>query len=437
MSKAPSFVGSLGDATRNGVVPRQTRSSARSQFLTTPMTKCSTSHIAVVTPTFVPSALFSTVKCDEYNDLKVKPTEFRPSAVLTTGQCFHWKSLNEPQQSDDQVVSAWGTHNATEWIGTLRVPVSGESIVIRLRETESTVLFHTISAPENIDVKEFLKKYFQMEVSIVDLHMEWSTQCDRLKRIAGCIPGHRLIDQDPWECLVSFLCSSNNNIPRITKILQSIRYEYGEKCCTYKGEDNYSFPSLATLHNKATEADLRGKCGMGYRAKYLIGTMNILHSRGGEKYLQDLRSVADPNVVQERLLEFPGVGRKVADCIALFSLRSVNAIPVDVHVWKIARRDYGAPKATTKTLTPTAYKAIADLFQERFPRYSGWAHSLLFVAELPSFRPVLPPELIQEMDKVGISAKRPSSLKICLVSKLGIRTQEKNKYVIDMHVLCC
>lgn len=358
-----------------------------------------------MTPNVAPNSLFSTSKVkfskEDFVDLMVKPNEFRPSAVLTTGQCFHWQTLESHKTGIEEKSSAWGTHNATDWIGTLRVPVSGETIVVRMRETEATVFFQRVYAPYGFDVKGFLMSYFQMNVSIGDLYKEWSTQCDRLKRIALCIPGQRLIDQDPWECLVSFLCSSNNNIPRITKMLDAIRQEYGEECCTYDGLTFYSFPSLDTLHHKATEADLRSKCGMGYRAKYLIETINILVSLGGESYLQELRQIEDPDVVQESLMVFPGVGRKVADCIALFSLKSVNAIPVDVHVWKIARRDYGAAEATTKTLTPTAYKSITNIFRRRFPTYSGWAHSLLFVAELPSFRPVLPTDMVAEMDQVS------------------------------------
>lgn len=393
---------------RNHVPSHQTRSVTRTRSqLTTPLTKPrQNGSIAIVTPNLASNSLFSTsgVKCrlqEGFVDLEVPPNEFRPSAVLTTGQCFHWKT-SEPQATDaKEKSSAWGTHNATDWIGTLRVPLSGQTIVVRIHESENTVFFQTVYAPKNFDVKGFLYQYFQLSVSISDLYREWSSQCDRLKRIAMCIPGQRLIDQDPWECLVSFLCSSNNNIPRITKMLQAIRQEYGEEICTYKGETFYSFPNLKTLHEKATEADLRARCGMGYRAKYLIGSMNILVSMGGEQYLQKLRKLDDPDLVQERLMAFPGVGRKVADCIALFSLKCVNAIPVDVHVWKIARRDYGAAEATTKTLTPTAYNNISNIFRERFPTHSGWAHSLLFVAELPSFRPVLPTELVAEMDQVS------------------------------------
>jgi N-glycosylase/DNA lyase len=117
--------------------------------------------------------------------------------------------------------------------------------------------------------------------------------------------------------------------------------------------------------------------------------------------LQELRNIQDPELVQEKLCEFHGVGRKVADCVALFSLQQDDAIPVDVHVWNIARRDYDADGMLQqiKSLTPTTYKQVGDVFQARFANKAGWAHSLLFVAELPSFRPVLPKELIQEMDR--------------------------------------
>ena len=96
------------------------------------------------------------------------------------------------------------------------------------------------------------------------------------------------------------------------------------------------------------------------------------------------------------------MGFKVADCVALFSLQQDSAIPVDVHVWNIARRDYdqdGALLEHVKSLTPTIYHAVGELFRSRFPEKAGWAHSLLFVAELPSFRPVLPANLVEEMDQ--------------------------------------
>jgi N-glycosylase/DNA lyase len=346
----------------------------------------------------------------DFQDLGVAPAELRPSATLTTGQCFHWRVVDTRMNSstidnngDDvkkEPVSAWGSHDATEWIGTLRVSLS-ESVVLAIKETPDTTLYKILQGPDGFDFDSFLWRYFQLDEKIVPLYQEWSNSCPRLSKIADCIPGVRIIDQDPWECLVSFLCSSNNNIPRITKMLTALRREYGEALLTVGDETFYSFPSLETLKH-ATDDDLRQKCGLGYRAKYLLETMKILESLGGEQYLQELRSIQDPVEVQAKLVQFCGVGNKVADCVALFSLKQDKAIPVDVHVWNIARRDYDTERQleSVKSLTPVVYRQVGDLFRAKFDSKCGWAHSLLFVAELPSFRTTLPTELIQEMEKV-------------------------------------
>jgi N-glycosylase/DNA lyase len=371
------------------------------------------------TPVESPGAKSSSLVSDEvakiaadriFQDMCVSPAELRPSATLTTGQCFHWRVVDtsgsnqgdetESKQTESKV-SAWGSHDATEWVGTLRVSSSGQSVVLVIRETPDTTMYRVLEAPTDFNVENFLHSYFQLDEKLVPLYREWSDSCDRLSKIAPCIPGVRIVDQDPWECLVSFICSSNNNIPRIAKMVGAIRREYGEPMVTIGDEVLYSFPSLETLLQRANDDDLRSKCGLGYRSKYLLETMRILESLGGEPYLWELRSIEDPVVVQDKLIQFCGVGRKVADCVALFSLKQDNSIPVDVHVWNIARRDYDTERLLEKikSLTPAAYRQVGDLFRDRFKTKSGWAHSLLFVAELPSFRPTLPNEMILEMEK--------------------------------------
>ena len=365
----------------------------------------------------------------EFVDLGVHPEELRPSNTLTTGQCFHWRVVhpvqaNEPSSSDSTSKSAWGTHDATEWVGTLRLRLfaSNESVVLVVRELPDTTLYRLLATTRAVNSETTEKEemeelhraildYFQLDIGMSDLYEKWSRECSRLSRIAECIPGVRIVRQDPWECLVSFICSSNNNIPRITKMLNSIRREYGQPllqipATTESGEyyQLYSFPSLEELASQATDEDLRGKCGMGYRASYILETMKTLgdEERGGEDYLRTvLRKTKDPIEVQNSLCEFKGVGRKVADCVALFSLDQEDAIPVDTHVWNIAIRDYdpeGTLKTNVKSLTPSNYKMVGDLFRSKFPNKAGWAHSLLFVAELPSFKGLLPKDLVDEME---------------------------------------
>ena len=160
----------------------------------------------------------------------------------------------------------------------------------------------------------------------------------------------------------------------------------------------FQFPTLATLAS-ATEEELRGM-GFGYRAKYMIETRDLLAESGGDDYLRKLRTTSDPQTVQDELIKFSGIGRKVADCIALFSLDQDDAIPVDIHVQHIASRDYDSTVlGEAKSITPTIYRRVGDLFRDRFDNYPGWAHSLLFVAELPSFRDILPVDVVREMDE--------------------------------------
>jgi N-glycosylase/DNA lyase len=277
----------------------------------------------------------------------------------------------------------------------------GVSVVVAIQETATTTLYRPLTTQVSADdLFLALKEYFRLQHSLAKISQTWSSSDSRLATIADCIPGVRIVEQDPFECLISFICSSNNNIPRITKMVNAIRANYGDELLSIGEETFYSFPSLEQFISKANDDDLKSKCGLGYRSKYILETLPLLQEKGGEAYLADLREINDPIIVQDKLIEFCGVGRKVADCVALFSLRQDDAIPVDVHVWNIARRDYDPDNAlaTVKSLTPTTYRQVGDLFRSRFTQKAGWAHSLLFVAELPSFRPVLPKGLVEEMD---------------------------------------
>ena len=408
---------------------------------------------------------------NEWIDLKIPPYELRPSVTLTTGQCFNWVVVRRDESDycdgiNDHVKnhvaldtnmtaittttdSAWGRNDETEWVGPL------EKFVISIRETPSTTLYRILVEPSlsslskssksnNNDedtIRTYLLKYFQLEVPLKPLYKMWSKHDvevndnnTRLSKIASVIPGVRICRQDPIECVFSFICSSNNNIPRITKILSSIRQMYGtelvsipirtreEKQSGVKNNDKhnndnhydnpclpvvkiYSFPTLYDMMN-VTEEEFR-TLGLGYRAKYIIQTRDLLLQAGGKDYLLDLRNQPMGEkydiYVQQELLKLSGVGRKVADCISLFSLDRSESIPVDVHVQRIASRDYDPNiMGDTKSITPTIYKRVGDIFRDRFIHHAGWAHSLLFAAELPSLHSRLPKEIIDEMIEVSL-----------------------------------
>lgn len=171
--------------------------------------------------------------------------------------------------------------------------------------------------------------------------------------------------------MISFICSQNNNIPRITKILADIRAKYGEEIPSSSSSSSvaearkyFSFPSVSSLAT-ASESEFR-EIGLGYRAPYLVSALQSLQSRGGEEYLLSLRSESNKEKVRESLISFMGIGSKVADCIALFSLDCHALIPVDTHVFQIYNRVYrhskkAAGAAAKKEKSSTAMNKLKYL----------------------------------------------------------------------------
>ncbi|XWS23703.1 hypothetical protein CRYUN_Cryun28dG0037800 [Craigia yunnanensis] len=171
------------------------------------------------------------------------------------------------------------------------------------------------------------------------------------------------------------------------------------------GFEFHEFPSLERL-SVVSEEELR-QAGFGYRAKYITGTVDVLQSKpdGGAQWLLSLRKL-DLQEAIDALCTLPGVGPKVAACIALFSLEQHHAIPVDIHVWQIATR-YLLPELAGARLTPKLCSRAAEAFVSKYGEYAGWAQTLLFIAELPSQKALLPSHFRNIEEKK--SAKRKDS----------------------------
>mmetsp|Transcript_30170 Transcript_30170/g.99821 ORF Transcript_30170/g.99821 Transcript_30170/m.99821 type:complete len:510 (-) Transcript_30170:76-1605(-) len=349
----------------------------------------------------------------EWWDLRCGPAELRPENVLTPGQSFGWKRLS-----------------ATDWLGTL----AGGGVVL-VRQADQTTLVRRIAGTVT---ETEVRRYFGLEVPGADLaklYETWSAGCPRLAEVAKCVAGLRVLQQDPVEIVFSFICSQNNNVARISLLLDRLRAELGPLLCpmppglvaiddagppaadaasaprelAHVREFNalgavHGFPTLEALAG-AEEATLQ-RLGLGYRAAYVRNGAKAVLERGGRTWLESLRGM--PRLeVQRALCELPGVGPKVADCIALFALEQHGVIPVDVHVWRITTRDYEPELRQAKSLTPRVYEQVGDAFRKRFGDFAGWAHSLLFGAELAgAARARLPPRLLQEMDAFREEEKR-------------------------------
>ncbi|MCO5593999.1 hypothetical protein L7F22_048018 [Adiantum nelumboides] len=181
-----------------------------------------------------------------------------------------------------------------------------------------------------------LKRYFNLDTSLKDVWAPFIAADARFATLAPYMRGARLLRQRPLECLFQFICSSNNHIQRISQMVDHLA-GLGPYLGNVSGVAFHSFPTLDVLAD-VTEADLR-KAGFGYRAKYIVGAVKELQLKkgGGEEWLNSLRGKTLDNTLDE-LCSLPGIGPKVASCVSLFLLDQHHAIPVDTHVWRVAKR---------------------------------------------------------------------------------------------------
>jgi len=251
---------------------------------------------------------------------------------------------------------------------------------IQFKATEEGTINYR-AFPEDDKLPIVLADYFQLSYDYPELIKQWKESDEYFSKMFKDIVGLRILRQDPFECLVGFICSQNNNIPRITKLVYSLCEKYGNFIDEIEGKKYYTFPRLHELI-KTDEQTLRDM-GFGYRAKYLASTLKTIEEKGGEKWLLELRG-KDHKIIQEELTALMGIGKKVADCIALFSLDSKDTVPVDTHVHQIYVNNY--KKGDKSALNDKKYNEIGDFFRAKFGTHAGWAHSYLFTTELNEFK---------------------------------------------------
>ncbi|XP_041128800.1 N-glycosylase/DNA lyase [Polyodon spathula] len=229
-----------------------------------------------------------------------------------------------------------------------------------------------------------LRDYFQLSVSLGDLYEQWSRADPHFKHVSETFAGVRILRQDPCECLFSFICTSNNHISRIAGMVQRLCERLGEPLCQLNQTPYHQFPTLQALAAPGVEPLLR-ELGFGYRARFITQSAREILEKQGPDWLESLRDVTYEEA-RAALCTLPGVGAKVADCVCLMSLDKAEAVPVDTHVWQIARRDYASQLgAGHKTLTDRVYRDIGNHFRKLWGPYAGWAHSVLFCADLKKF----------------------------------------------------
>ncbi|HJJ23499.1 MAG TPA: DNA repair protein [Nitrosopumilus sp.] len=193
--------------------------------------------------------------------------------------------------------------------------------------------------------------------------------------------GLRILRQDPFQCLISFIVSSNSNIQKIKYSLENISKKFGIKI-KLQNQEFFLFPNPEKLA-KASINEIKN-CGVGYRAKFIkeAAKMTLLKKIDFE-YLKK----CNYQDAKEEICKVPGVGNKVADCIMLFSLNKLEAFPLDRWMIRILEKYYSEKfQIKTKTITEKQYNILHEKIVNHFGPYAGYAQQFLFKMERENYQ---------------------------------------------------
>ena len=264
--------------------------------------------------------------------------------IFECGQCFRWNAKDD------------GSYTGVIKNG-----------VINVKKINNDVIFEGIC---NGNIADICRDYFDLNRDYNKIKTTLSNVDEYLKESIEYGSGIRILNQDLWEMIISFIISANNNIPRIKGIIEKMSQKYGNKI-VWKGKDYYIFPTIKQL-SSASKDDLRA-LGMGFRDTYIFNTTNTIAS--GDINLEELHNEKDTSKVREKLLTLSGVGPKVADCILLFStLKRFDVFPIDVWVRRVMNDLYIKNEDETKV----SKKEIEKLAKEKYGDLEGIAQQYLF-----------------------------------------------------------
>lgn len=247
--------------------------------------------------------------------------------------------------------------------------LQGDLVAIH-QPSPNTLEFHSAPTPE-AEMAGRLRRYLRLDDDIEAIYGDIIGRDGRLAEAVERYRGLRVLRQPPWECLVAYICSANNNIQRIHQNMESLAAEFGAPR-TLHGWRRHTFPTPDALA-QAGEGELR-RLGLGFRAPYVAQAAAAVRDGALDLPLLVEQPYAEAKAA---LLQCHGIGPKIADCIALFALEKLEAFPIDVHVRHALWQRYfpDEPKAPTeRRLLPWA--------QEKFGAYAGYANQYLFHQDL-------------------------------------------------------
>ena len=268
---------------------------------------------------------------------------FELKDIFECGQCFRW---NKEQNNS--------------YTGIF------ENNILNVEKKENKIIFKGIC---DGDIKEIVYNYFDLGRDYEKIKNMLSQIDENMKKSIQYGSGIRILNQDLWETIISFIISANNNIPRIKGIIERLSKEYGKEI-KWNGISYYTFPTPEELKDVSVE-EFR-KLGLGFRDKRLYETTHMILNK--QVILDELKN-EETSVVREKLLNLSGVGPKVADCILLFSsLKRFEVFPIDVWVRRVMNDLYIKEDDETKI----SKKKIEQIANEKFGNMAGLAQQYLF-----------------------------------------------------------
>ncbi len=265
--------------------------------------------------------------------------------IFECGQCFRWN-----KQEDGSYTGIWKEN------------------VLNISQENHKIIFKGIC--QNGDIEKEVKEYFDLDRNYEEIKDKLAKIDENMKLSIKYGEGIRILNQDLWETIISFIISANNNIPRIKGIIERLSKKYGKEI-KWNNESYYTFPTAEELKNVTVE-EYRN-LGLGFRDIRLYETTKMINEKQID--LEKLKQNPNTQEVRDKLLTLSGVGPKVADCILLFStLKRFEVFPIDVWVRRVMNELYIKKEDETKV----SKKEIEKLAQEKFGNLAGMAQQYLF-----------------------------------------------------------
>ncbi len=279
-------------------------------------------------------------------------TLFNLKETVLCGQTFRWCKINK---------FLYGVVNKT-------------IIKIAQQNEKNRLIFEYY--PENYMGRKEIEHYFALDHDLLKI----LSQINKDKLIEEAINkycGLRILRQQPWECLISFILATNKSIPQIKRMIENLCRKFGEKI-VYEGHTFYSFPDPEAIKNASITEVL--ECGVGYRAQSILDTASKVVD--GIIDLEELKKHSY-ETLKDHLMIARGVGQKAADCVALFSYEKLSAFPIDVNIRCLILEHYtklfkDVEISFNKNMTKKQYELISNRSRKYFGEYAGYAQEYLY-----------------------------------------------------------